>query len=65
MVNVTRASREGLLAALEREGGVARQYEVLGEGESLEARRVLDELVVAGEVERFPVGDHIMLKLSE
>lgn len=54
----------GVVSVVEELGGNARQVEVfqeLGEAD----REEVDLAVLAGDLERFPVGDHIMLKIPE
>jgi hypothetical protein len=47
--------------------GVLRLEELLEETamDELAARRVVDDLVISGEVERTPVGNHVMLRRTE
>jgi hypothetical protein len=50
-----------LLSRLD-DGGVVR-YEELVEHDTLQVRQTLDRLEINGAVERFAVGEHIMVKL--
>jgi|GEM_PF-5047246 len=50
-----------LLSRLDERGPVIR-YADLVEEDTLTARRSLDKLVLAGDVARFPVGEHLMVR---
>jgi len=48
-------------ARLSKSGEVVRRDDLL-EHDSLQARRTLEEMELAGEVARFPVGEHILIR---
>lgn len=48
-------------ARLSEQGQVVRREDLL-EHDSLQARRTLEEMELAGEVARFPVGEHILIR---
>lgn len=52
---------------LDESKGVLRLEELLEETamDELPARQELDELVLAGEVERTPVGNHVMIRCTD
>ena len=54
-------SAETVIERIEDEGGVVRFGEIV-ETDTLALRQTLDDLVIEGELKRFAVGDHIMLK---
>lgn len=61
MVEIEVPYRRGVVEVVEEQGGTARQSEVFRELGRTD-REAVDVAVLAGDLERFPVGDHIMLK---
>lgn len=61
VVNGYDPSKEELLDILTELNGVAR-FSALVKDDSLAVRQTLDELVLDGEVARFPMGDHILIR---
>lgn len=56
------ASPDVLLSRLQNEGVM--RYEELVNHDTLQTRRTLDTMEIDGVIDRFAVGDHIMVKLE-